>query len=225
MTESANLTEPTNGLSLKNELLFAQICDDLVSKGFSVQANAVPKSLSKVVYEEQQQLTQHEFLRAGIGRKQQFNKNEHVRSDAICWLIGQSNASQRWLDWTSQLQNYLNKNLFLGLFSFESHYAHYAPGDCYKKHFDAFRGQANRVLSVITYLNPEWSSDDGGELILYEDKNDPVGQTIQPLYGTLVVFLSEQFPHEVLPAKKDRFSIAGWFRVNTSSGQRVDPPQ
>jgi SM-20-related protein len=40
----------------------------------------------------------------------------------------------------------------------------------------------------------------------------------------LVVFLSEEFPHEVLPTATDRYSIAGWFRVNTSSAERVDPP-
>jgi len=28
------------------------------------------------------------------------------------------------------------------------------------------------------------------------------------------VFLSDKFPHEVLPAKKKRHSIAGWFRVD-----------
>ncbi|MEC7468361.1 MAG: 2OG-Fe(II) oxygenase, partial [Pseudomonadota bacterium] len=34
-----------------------------------------------------------------------------------------------------------------------------------------------------------------------------------------------EFPHEVLPATRDRFSIAGWFRVNNSTAQRVDPPK
>lgn len=37
------------------------------------------------------------------------------------------------------------------------------------------------------------------------------------MLGTLVVFLSEEFEHEVLPAKRDRYSIAGWFRVNPSA--------
>jgi len=32
----------------------------------------------------------------------------------------------------------------------------------------------------------------------------------------LVIFLSEEFPHEVLPANTHRYSIAGWFRVNNS---------
>ncbi|MEF1189887.1 2OG-Fe(II) oxygenase, partial [Vibrio parahaemolyticus] len=38
--------------------------------------------------------------------------------------------------------------------------------------------------------------------------------TIPPRGGRLLVFLSEQFPHEVLPTNAQRFSIAGWFRIN-----------
>jgi SM-20-related protein len=49
--------------------------------------------------------------------------------------------------------------------------------------------------------------------------------SVQPLHGTVVVFLSEEFPHEVLPASRDRYSIAGWFRVNGSTAERVDPPR
>jgi SM-20-related protein len=36
--------------------------------------------------------------------------------------------------------------------------------------------------------------------------------------------LSEDFPHGVLPAQRDRYSIAGWFRLNTSLFDRIDPP-
>ena len=35
----------------------------------------------------------------------------------------------------------------------------------------------------------------------------------------------EEIPHEVKPARRDRFSITGWFRLNTSSPDRVDPPR
>jgi len=28
----------------------------------------------------------------------------------------------------------------------------------------------------------------------------------------MVLFLSDKFPHEVLPSKIDRYSIAGWFK-------------
>ena len=33
-----------------------------------------------------------------------------------------------------------------------------------------------------------------------------------PEGGSLVVFLSAELPHEVLPASRERMSIAGWFR-------------
>jgi len=38
-----------------------------------------------------------------------------------------------------------------------------------------------------------------------------------------VCFLSEEIPHEVLDAVTDRFSIAGWYRVN-GNGRQPDPP-
>jgi hypothetical protein len=36
--------------------------------------------------------------------------------------------------------------------------------------------------------------------------------------GTLVVFLSDRFPHEVLPARRERLSLAGWFRRRSLGG-------
>ncbi|MNF18077.1 hypothetical protein D3C80_2219580 [compost metagenome] len=35
---------------------------------------------------------------------------------------------------------------------------------------------------------------------------------VMPTGGCLVVFLSGDVPHEVLPASRDRLSITGWFR-------------
>ena len=60
---------------------------------------------------------------------------------------------------------------------------------------------------------------------MYADGNDRVGTRVTPSFATLVCFLSERFPHEVLPAKRPRYSIAGWYRVNGSTTQRVDPPR
>lgn len=34
---------------------------------------------------------------------------------------------------------------------------------------------------------------------------------VLPQAGTLMVFMSAQWPHEVLPATRDRLSITGWF--------------
>lgn len=69
------------------------------------------------------------------------------------------------------------------------------------------------MVTTVYYLNDEWGEDDGGELIVY-DKNNNFLQKVIPEANTLVVFMSENFPHEVLAAKKRRYSIAGWFRID-----------
>jgi len=37
-------------------------------------------------------------------------------------------------------------------------------------------------------------------------------QDVPPEGGTLVCFMSERFWHEVLPARRLRLSLTGWFR-------------
>lgn len=208
-----------------DETLFAGIASDLREQGYSIRPAALPADLAEALYTHQLSLSGEDFSAAGIGRGNDLMQNNFVRTDEICWISGESDAGRRWLNWSGGLQQYLNRRLFLGLFSFESHFAHYAPGDFYRRHLDAFKGQQNRVLSLVVYLNPGWQADDGGELVLYRDSTDQEGIRVTPLMGTVVVFLSEEFPHEVLPAQRDRYSIAGWFRVNTSLGGAIDPPR
>ncbi|WP_448567102.1 2OG-Fe(II) oxygenase [Thalassotalea ganghwensis] len=215
----------TDGGHTVDETLFSLIAKDLESQGYSIRPNALPEPLADRLLAHQYELSEHKYSIAGIGRGDDYLHNEFVRTDEICWINGDSNAGQQWLDWTAHLQSYLNKRLFLGLFSFESHFAHYAPGDYYKRHYDAFKGESNRVLSVVTYLNSGWTANDGGELVLYTNERDREGIKVVPLLGTVVVFLSEEFPHEVLPAARDRYSIAGWFRINTSIDNKIDPPR
>ena len=208
-----------------DETLFGLIADDIENQGFSIRPGALPDDISSSLFSYQQSLNSNKYADAGIGRGDDYLKTEFVRTDEICWITGESDAGTKWIDWTSRLQRFLNQRLYLGLFSFESHFAHYSPGAYYKRHYDAFRGDANRVLSVVTYLNPGWGNTEGGELVLYCDDQDREGLKIVPLYGTIVVFLSEEFPHEVLPASRDRFSVAGWFRVNSSIDNKIDPPR
>ena len=198
----------------------------LKSRGFAIIPNAIPESLGLSLWQEVTALEADAFKSAKIGRQHQEHLNRFTRTDSICWIHGTGAPCIAWLTWTESLRQTLNRELFMGLFSFESHYAHYRPGDFYKRHLDAFRGEANRLVSVVLYLNPGWQPDDGGELVLYPREgeiHEPIKVT--PSFGTLVCFLSEEFPHEVLPAKRDRYSIAGWFRVNTSTASRVDPPR
>jgi SM-20-related protein len=151
--------------------------------------------------------------------------NGFVRRDEIRWLETANPEERGWLNWIEQLRAYLNRRLLLGLFSFEGHFAHYAPGAFYKKHMDAFKGESNRVLTVVLYLNWNWQPDDGGEMLMYREQETEPFARVMPQMGRMAVFLSEEFPHEVLPAKRDRYSIAGWYRINASTPERVDPPR
>lgn len=206
--------------------LWDTVGQNLNDRGFSILPNAIPASLGLSLWQEVTVLANDAFQSAKIGRQHQRHLNRFTRTDTICWIQGTSEPCIAWLAWMESLRQTLNRSLFLGLFSFESHYAHYKPGDFYKRHVDAFRGDANRMVSVVLYLNPGWQPDDGGELVLYPregETHDPIKVT--PAFGTLVCFLSEDFPHEVLPTTRDRYSIAGWFRINGSTTQRVDPPR
>lgn len=208
-----------------NALLFEQIAHDIQEKGFSINPCALPPALTENLYQHVVHMNNAEFEVAGIGRANEHNLNEFVRRDEICWINGDSDAGLQWLQWASELQIFLNRRLFLGLFSFESHFSIYGKQDFYKRHRDAFVGESNRVLSIVVYLNHQWTNQDGGELVLYKDDHDMEGSRVLPTFGTVAVFLSEEFPHEVLPAQRERLSIAGWFRVNGSHHERVDPPR
>lgn len=77
----------------------------------------------------------------------------------------------------------------------------------------------------MAYLNSGWESTDGGELVLYKNSEDQTGIQVTPFLGSLMVFLREEFPHEVLAVGRDRYAIVGWFRVNASIGGVIDPPR
>lgn len=203
--------------------LFEHICTDLRDRGFSIRENALPTTMCTDLLAQAMKV---DLKSAGVGRGVDQTLNERIRGDSIAWIEEQTGAQGQWLDFAAALQLQVNRQLLLGLFSFESHFAMYKPGAFYKKHVDAFKGQANRVLSVVAYLNPDWSESDGGQLVLYSDTHtDQEIARVEPRMGTLVAFLSEDFPHEVMPANKNRCSIAGWYRVNTSQSSRVDPPR
>lgn len=206
-----------------DDILFGRIADDLSNKGYSININALPLTLANQLYQHVSSMTNESFKEAAIGRDQERMQNMFVRSQKLSWIMGDSAVGANWLTWADAMQTYLNQHLFMGLFSFESHYAHYNPGDFYKRHYDAFKGPTSRRLSIVVYLNRNWLSNEGGELILYTAAEDNIGLKVMPSFATVVVFLSSDYPHEVLRTYRDRYSIAGWFSPNTTTTLRVDP--
>ncbi|OJA07099.1 2OG-Fe(II) oxygenase [Halomonas sp. QHL1] len=201
------------------------LVDALVEQGWYVGRGVIDLELCDALNNELLHRAAYNGLdEAGIGRGQQHLLRKDIRGDAIHWLDRESAAQRRYLDAMSELQQALNHALFLGLFEYEAHFAHYPPGAFYQRHLDSFRGRANRVISTVGYLTPDWPSDGGGEMVIYhpDDPSQEVARVV-PEAGTFACFLSETIPHEVLPTRCSRTSIAGWFRRNASLGGVLDP--
>jgi SM-20-related protein len=141
---------------------------------------------------------------------------EGVRGDHIQWLeTGQCAAGDRYLAMLDDLRGQLNQALYLGLEDYEGHFALYPPGTFYQKHLDRFRDDDRRAVSAVFYLNSDWLPEQGGALRLY--LADGRELDVLPEAGTLVLFLSADLPHEVLPATRERLSLTGWLRRRGNS--------
>ncbi len=146
---------------------------------------------------------------AAIGRGASLGQRADIRGDATLWLDDARTgpAAAAFLASLDGLRIELNRRLFLGADQVEAHYAAYPPGARYARHRDRFRDDDARVISFVAYLNPDWRDDDGGALRLSLEGGDI---DIAPRTGS-VCFLSE-LEHEVLPATRERRSIAAWMR-------------
>jgi SM-20-related protein len=194
-----------------NKILFENIVDSLVENGYVVLENSLEnphlQGLLKLAKNESK------YKVAGISKSENLQIDRSKRRDKTVWLDEDGGVVSEYLAFSDSLRSFLNESLYLGLNYYEAHFALYEKGDFYEKHLDAFKGSSNRKITTVLYLNEEWSESDGGELLIY-DEDGRVIEKVIPKLGTLVVFLSDTFPHEVLPSNKKRYSIAGWFRVD-----------
>lgn len=98
-------------------------------------------------------------------------------------------------------------------------------GSTYPLHVDNTLGitgspqDDSRKLTCIVYLNPDYKEGDGGELrLLLLDKEC---LDLTPRGGRMVIFWSDEIPHEVLPTKPDsqeecfdRYALTIWLPDN-----------
>lgn len=200
--------------------VYDSLFQSLEKQGWAVSEHAVLPSLAKALHRQAHQLWQQGFFKpASIGRRAGNISDPLLRGDAICWLDEKDSAlpCAEFLAWTATLQQALNRYFFLGLRSGEFHFARYEPGRGYVRHVDQHQGTQARKISLVLYLNEDWESDDGGELCLYAPKahgvqTDTPLAKILPRAPCLALFLSDRIPHEVLPGRKVRWSVTGWFR-------------
>lgn len=194
-----------------------QIATRLGEQGWCVTPEFLsPALVAQARNELQTRWLDGDFRPAGVGRGAELQVKPLVRTDWIRWLdpLQCEPAHRCYLAQLEQLREVINRTLYLGLFEFEAHLAVYPPGTYYRRHLDRFHDNSARSVSCILYLNEDWGAADGGQLRIYTDaQDDRHFEEILPLGGQLVTFLSARFLHEVLPSRRHRTSITGWFRT------------
>ncbi|MCC6074453.1 2OG-Fe(II) oxygenase [Pseudomonas sp. GCM10022188] len=192
--------------------LSARILDDLAERGWSVQSDALPPGLAGALAAEcRRRHAAGALARASVGRGSGQLVDEGIRGDHIQWLgRGETPATDQYLDLLDELRATLNRELFLGLEDYECHFALYPPGSFYRRHLDRFRDDDRRTVTTVCYLNADWQAEHGGALRI--ELPDGEERDVLPAAGTLVVFMSADFPHEVLAASRERLSLTGWYR-------------
>jgi len=194
----------------------SEICELLAARGFAVVPDFLGSGEIAALREAaQRRRAAGEFRAARVGRGAGAQQAAALRGDEICWLAGASadQPERALLERLDALRLALNRELFLGLVELEAHYACYAPGAAYALHLDRFRDDDARVISLVLYLNDRWRDEHGGALRLFAsaDAREPLCE-IAPRGGTLIALRSDTIAHEVLPAARERWSIAGWLR-------------
>lgn len=199
-----------------------RICDDLVTQGFSIDAEFLsPAEIEEIAQDFQNLRDNKSFQRAGIGQGIERRIEDEIRRDQIFWFDPTSLTSGQARLWSKleALQVTLNRNLFLSLRTIEGHYAYYPPGGFYQRHLDRFSNDDARTVSAVVYLNSQWKPGDGGELVIYPARgpheNSPP-TLVEPRAGTLACFLSGLIEHEVRESFRPRLSFAGWYKRRVS---------
>ncbi|MEW8013855.1 MAG: 2OG-Fe(II) oxygenase [Candidatus Sedimenticola endophacoides] len=208
---------PAQNLPEERREKIPEIVNALYQEGWCVQDGFLPERLfGELRTEAGGAWHGGSFQKAGVGRGGDYGVRPAIRGDSISWLDPGDCTPAQGLFFTEleKLQREINRQLFLGLFDFESHFAVFTPGSFYQRHFDQFRGIGLRTVTCILYLNEAWQSTDQGALRMYHDPANPGAHVdILPEGNRLVCFLSARFEHEVLAARRERMSLTTWFRV------------
>ncbi len=192
--------------------VYEQAISGLIESGFAIIENFIDEEITNGLRKNLHlQYVQGEFKKAGIGKWNTFHKNKEVRSDHIYWIdkLSDNDTEITFFSLVNDFMQYLNRTCFTSLKSFEFHYALYPKQAFYKRHLDQFLLDDSRQYTMIFYLNENWCVHDGGQLVLYLEKET---LEIIPKGGTMVFFESQKIEHEVLPSNRDRMSVTGWLK-------------
>jgi SM-20-related protein len=180
--------------------------------GYFVVDDFLGAAAARAIREEALALARSGRMRpAGLSRGDAFRFERVARGDEIAWLdpAEATPALAGLLQRLEGLRDEVNRGAYLGLRRYEVQVARYDHGAGYVRHLDAFAGGPNRTLTAVYYLNEGWEPQHGGTLRAFPTGVDPV--EIAPVLDRLVVFLSAELEHEVLPSWADRLAVTAWF--------------
>lgn len=196
------------------EVVFETLISSFIQTNVGQAAHFLSADLANQLRQQLLQLNHNKLLQpAGTGNGEKLTHNSTVRSDVIYWLDKQHNhaAENSFFNQMEDFITYLNMTCFAGITDYEFHYSLYPIGSFYTKHLDQFKSDPRRTYSMISYLNDNWQSGDGGELLIHQENNH---LKISPTQGKTVFFKSNELAHEVLPTHQNRISITGWLKKN-----------
>lgn len=154
------------------------------------------------------------FREAGIGVGDNWRIRKDIRSDWVRWLDADKDtteAIQKYFRKIEIIRKACNRYGYLGLREYEAHLAVYPEGSHYERHLDQFVNSPQRAITCILYLNRNWNSSLGGDLVIYNEKEEEI-ERIQPEMGRFVLMESKRVLHEVTETRRFRKSITGWLK-------------
>lgn len=199
------------------ESISERIASEVYDKSYAIIDDFISEELRVSLLKEQSELLEAgKFRIAAVGKGEKKQVRTEIRNDQVLWIDSDNlNKFERqyWAK-VEEIRKAINQRCYLGLKSFEAHFARYPIGSFYVRHMDQFQQVLYRLVTVIIYLNDSWKEEDEGMLRMYlpqEDGSEKILDVL-PKGGRLVVFMSGEIPHEVMPTKKERISITGWLR-------------
>lgn len=145
---------------------------------------------------------------AKIGKRVKKRIEKKIRSDLISWQEPSEDHLNSYYSLLQIINERLRQGLFLPIKRTETQLALFPKGGFYLRHKDQHDGSANRLITLVFYLNENWSKLSGGELVLYLDNETKI---IEPMMNHIVVFRSD-IEHEVKFSNDIRKSLSSWFR-------------
>ncbi|KAI7905539.1 uncharacterized protein BX663DRAFT_285783 [Cokeromyces recurvatus] len=221
--------------------LTSKAVEELYAKGWTEVKGFMDLSILKGAHEEADRLKdQNKFISAKDYKSDHDDpyRDMNARDDAILWLDPRNNCCtnkdglgvekipihfRKILEFVQDALVQDLKNMIRLNNKIEYQLSYFHPnGAHYERHRDAFpiddpNDTEQRRISVIMYLNPNWSTGDGGEVKIFSRPDEHgllevADRTMKPLLGNMLIFLSGVIDYEILATKKPAYILTTWIK-------------